>query len=449
MATLLERERELAVLDGALTEARRGRGQVVLIDASAGLGKTSLLRAAGQAADETGFTCLRARATTLERDFAYGCVRQLLEPVVAGVIAVPERDSLLDGAAALTQPLFTPSGIELSSRFADRSFAMLHGLYWLLNNLADGAPVALAIDDLHWSDAESLRFLNYLAPRLDGLRLAVLASTRSGARSTELARLAVSPEATVLRLAPLSVDATATLCARHMGAPVEPDFAAACHEATGGNPFFLEALLREAVERQLPTGSGEAVRVERIAPTAVTDAVLIRLSGASAAAGSLVRAVAVLGDGTSLAEAAAMTELPADEVAAAADQLVALDILRPAAHLEFAHPIVREAVRADIGPRELASVHARGARVLQRCGATDERIAAQIVEAAPAGDAERVELLRGVAGGRDRPRRTRRCPRLAAGGPWPSHRRTNPERTFSSSSDPPSFASARATPSPT
>ena len=60
---------------------------------------------------------------------------------------------------------------------------MLHGLYWLLNNLADERPVALAVDDLHWSDAESLRFLNYLAPRLDGLPLAVLASTRDRRRA--------------------------------------------------------------------------------------------------------------------------------------------------------------------------------------------------------------------------------------------------------------------------
>jgi DNA-binding CsgD family transcriptional regulator len=396
-ATLLERERELGVLGDALSEAGRGRGQVVLIETPAGLGKTSLLRAAGQTADETGFTCLRARATELERDFAYGCVRQLLEPVVAGAIAVPRQDGLFEGAAALSEPLFTPRGIELSSRFADRSFSMLHGLYWLLNNLADGGPVALVIDDLHWSDAESLRFLNYVAPRLDGLRLAVLASTRSGDRSPELARLAASPETTVLRPAPLSVDATASLCARRLGAMVEPDFAAACHEATGGNPFFLEALLREVEERQFPTSSGEAVRVQRIAPAAVTEAVLLRLSGASAAAGSVVRAVAVLGDGTTIAEAAAMTEHPDDDVAAAADQLVAMDIFRPAGSLEFAHPIVREAVRADIGPRELANDHARGARVLAGRGATDERIAAQIVEAAPAGDAERVELLRGVA----------------------------------------------------
>ena len=82
-ATLLEREREFEALDDALTEARLGRGQIVVVEAAAGLGKTSLLKAASRAADEVGFTCLRARASELERDSAYGCVRQLLEPAVA------------------------------------------------------------------------------------------------------------------------------------------------------------------------------------------------------------------------------------------------------------------------------------------------------------------------------------------------------------------------------
>ena len=57
---------------------------------------------------------------------------------------------------------------------------MLHGLYWLVNNLAADEPVALIVDDLHWADPETLRFLVYLAPRLDGLAVALLATTRPG-----------------------------------------------------------------------------------------------------------------------------------------------------------------------------------------------------------------------------------------------------------------------------
>ena len=373
-ATLLERDDELNAFGKALTEGRLGGGQVVVVEASAGLGKTSLLKAASQIASEAGFTCLRARATELERDFAYGCVRQLLETAVA-TLAVPERDRLFTGAAGLSEPLFSPTGIELSSRSADRSLSMLHGLYWLLNNLADVGPVALFVDDLHWSDAESLRFLNYLTPRLDGLCVVVLASTRRGEKPIDLARLMAGPETTVLRPSPLSIEATAALCERRLGAKVEPDFAAACREATGGNPFFLEALLGEAAQRRLAASSDEALRVRRIAPAEVTEAVLLRLSAAPPAAGALVRAVAVLGDGASLAEAAAMAELADEDAAGAADRLVALDILRPADRLEFAHPIVARPCAWTSVPRarQRPRPWRPDPRGMRRDGGTDRR----------------------------------------------------------------------------
>jgi DNA-binding CsgD family transcriptional regulator len=371
---------------------------VVVVEAPAGLGKTTLLRAAGRSAEEAGFACLRARATELERDFAYGCVRQLLEPAVARVTGA-DRDRLFDGTAALSKPLFAlTDGAPQPASPADRSFSMLHGLYWLLDHLTEDGPVAIFVDDLHWSDTASLRFLNYLAPRLDGLRLAVLASSRSGEGVTpDLARLAAAPETSVLRPGPLSTEATATMCERRLGAGVAPEFAAACHEATGGNPFFLEALLREAGDQGLAADARNAARVRGIGPASVAQAVLLHLSEKPAAATALVRAVAVLGDGASLAEAAGLAGLAEDEAARAADVLVALAILRPAEGLEFAHHIVREAVCADIGSHEAAQAHARAAELLAAAGASEERIAAQIMEAEPAGDAGRVELLRRVA----------------------------------------------------
>jgi DNA-binding CsgD family transcriptional regulator len=395
-ATLLEREAELTELGSALGEAQEGGGRVVLIEAPAGLGKTSLLRAGAEMAATAGFTCLRARASELERDFAYGCVRQLLEPGVAA-LSGPERERRFGGAAALSKPLFTPAGVLQSSPSVDSSLSILHGLYWLLNNLADEGPIGLFVDDLHWSDSESLRFLNYLAPRLDGLRLAVVASTRSGENlPADLTRLAASPETTVLRPASLSTDATAKLCELRLGSPVADEFAAACREATGGNPFYLEALLREASEQRFSPETREAIRVDRVGPAAVAQAVLLRLSGAPAAAAVLVRAVAVLGDGARLAEAAGLAGVDEAEAVGMADLLVGLAILRPAEGLEFAHPIVREAVYADIGPHQRAEAHARAAEILASGGASEERVAAQIVEAEPAGDAERVELLRRV-----------------------------------------------------
>lgn len=187
------------------------------------------------------------------------------------------------------------------------------------------------------------------------------------------------------------------LCERRLGRKVAHNFAAACRDATGGNPFFLEALLREAKEQNLATDGRDAARVRRIGPTAVAESVLLRLSGAPVAGGAVVRAVAVLGDGASLTEVAGLAELAEEEVARTADVLVALAILRPGEGLEFAHPIVREAVYTNIGPRERGKAHARAAGILAASGACEERIAAQLAQAAPAGDPERVELLRRVA----------------------------------------------------
>jgi DNA-binding CsgD family transcriptional regulator len=395
-ATLLERDLELSELGDTLSQAQRGRGRLVVIEAPAGLGKTSLLRAACDIGDEAGLACLRARASELERDFAYGCMRQLLEPVV-GKATGRRKSRLFEGAAALSKPLFEPTDLQQVPTRSDTAFSMFHGLYWLLNNLTDDRPLAVVIDDLHWADVESLRFLNYLAPRLDGLPLAVFASARSGEEvSPDLVRLAAGPETTVLRPRPLSTGATVRLCQRRLGAEVAPEFATACREATGGNPFFIEALLREIDEQGLSPDAREAARVREIGPQAVADAVLLHLSERPAAM-ALVRAVAVVGDGASLPEAGLLAELSPEDATGAADVLIALGILRSAEGLEFAHSIVREAVCAGIGAHERSQAHARAAPILAAAGASDERVAAQIAGAEPAGDPERVELLRRVA----------------------------------------------------
>jgi DNA-binding CsgD family transcriptional regulator len=397
-AVLLEREDELSRLDESLGEAHESHGRVVLVEGPAGIGKSSLLRAAFDLAEDKGFIGLRARANELERDFAYGCVRQLFEPVIARASDAERRD-FLTGAAGLAEPLFAPSSCPDVSPSADTSFSMLHGLYWLLNNLADESPVGLFVDDLHWADAESLRFVNYLAPRLDGIAVAVIASVRTGGEAVAgLDRLAGDLGTTVLRPGPLSTDGTAALCEHRLDSAVTHDFALACRDATGGNPFYLDALLREVREEEMATDARGAAQVRRMGPAAVAHGVLLRLSGSPPATSALVRAIAVLGDGATLGEAAALAELDRQQAATAADLLTALGLLTPGDALEFAHPIVREAVYADIGSHERSAAHARAADVLTATEASEERIAAQVTEAEPSGDEERVALLRRVAG---------------------------------------------------
>jgi hypothetical protein len=137
---LLERDVELNEIGACLDDAREGGGRLVLLEGVAGIGKTRLLRRARALARERGMQVLSARATELEREFAFGVVRQLLEPVLFAA-ADEERTRMLQGAAAGAAPVFerAPVGAEFPERTVESGFTKLAGLYWLLIDLASAS----------------------------------------------------------------------------------------------------------------------------------------------------------------------------------------------------------------------------------------------------------------------------------------------------------------------
>ena len=177
---LLEREQELSALDGLLTSGGSGGSRLVLIEGTAGIGKSRLIAELREHARSQDMRVLAAHGSDLEREFPFGVVRQLFEPLLADAA---HRSRLLADAAAAARPVFE----ELHSEAAagDVSFAALHGLYWLTVNLAVEQPLLLAVDDLHWCDRPSLRFLAYLARRLEGVDAVLAVGLRrpSGART--------------------------------------------------------------------------------------------------------------------------------------------------------------------------------------------------------------------------------------------------------------------------
>nr|MDQ3936922.1 ATP-binding protein [Actinomycetota bacterium] len=171
---LLDREEELRAIDGALERARAGAGGLVVVEGPPGIGKTRLLEVARGRARESGFLVLAARASELDRAFPLGVVRQLFEPLLVNADA-RRRGLLLRGAAAQAAPLL----VEVPEDDGPRpSLERFHALYWLTANLADLGPLALVIDDVHWADAGSQRFLEFLAPRIEGLPVLVALATR-------------------------------------------------------------------------------------------------------------------------------------------------------------------------------------------------------------------------------------------------------------------------------
>ena len=401
---LFERDAELAELRSALQDARSGAGRLVVIEGEAGIGKTGLVAAASEEAGEAGLRALGARGTELERDFPFALIRQLFEPVL--VAAGPdERRELLAGLARPAGPVV---GVEPEEEGApspaesllDPSFATLNALFWLLSNLAESRPLLLAVDDAHWSDRASLQFLRFLLPRLPDLPVALVVAARPaepGAEVELLAGLSTDPAARVLRPRALGPDAVAQMVRDALGAQADDAFCAACHETTGGSPFLLRELLGELRAQDSTGAAADVARVAEVAPSAIQQAVLVRLAGLPGEARALARAVAVLGDDADVRAAAALAGIEPEAAGAPVDSLVAAGILEPTRPLRFRHPLLRNAVHADIPPMELAAAHAEAARLVAAAGGEPERVAVHLLGVEPAGDPEVVETLAAAA----------------------------------------------------
>ena len=104
-AELLDREQEIAEISALLEGARSGAGRALVIEGPPGIGKTELLRRTRALARKRGFLALSATGAEVERDFAYGVVRQLLEQPLAQSSS-EQRASLLSGAASLARIAF-------------------------------------------------------------------------------------------------------------------------------------------------------------------------------------------------------------------------------------------------------------------------------------------------------------------------------------------------------
>jgi DNA-binding CsgD family transcriptional regulator len=396
---LLERAGERVLLGRALDEARAGQGRLIMLEGEAGIGKTALLELAMRLAAERGLRVLSARSAALEEGFGYGIVRQLFESTL--LRAPPRRRAaLLEGPAAHAGPVF---GLAASGGGppdpSDAAFAVQHGLYRLTATLAREAPLLLCIDDAHWADGASLRWIAYLARRLPELPACVIVARRLGEPSGHdalLDELRAAAGAGVVVPAPLSYGVTSALAAAVLGDEADPRLARACQEATGGNPLLLGELLRALAEHPEPAALS-VQDVRRLGPQRVADEVIRRLRRLPPQALHLAQAISVLDVDAELRHAAAVAGLAPREAQAAADGLTLARLLAPGRPMQFVHPIMRAAVYAEVPPAQRAAAHRHAAEVLDAEPAGADRAAVHLLATEPAGDAWVIERLRAAA----------------------------------------------------
>ncbi len=375
---------------------------MVVIEGPPGVGKSTLIAHVLAQAEQANMVTLSAAATALDRPVAFGLARQLFGPVLA-TVGTRRRAALLDGAARPARRLFArPDAVATGPPGSE---GVIEGLYWLTENLSagvhdggDGRPLVFAFDDAHWSDEGSLRFLGRLVSHLRSLSALLVVASRPndpGAASL-LDDLVAHPLAEVLRPAALSDQGSERLV-RVAFPDAEPPFAQACSRASGGNPFFLTALLDDLAGEGVPATAETAAGIDRLVPSAAARSILIRLARLPVPAVALARSLAVLGDRSPLHRVATLADLDRDTSEDAADALAGAHLINAADPLTFTHPLIGAAIAADVPSFARGRAHRAAAELLAGSDAPDARVAAHLLACRPQGDPWVVSTLRSAA----------------------------------------------------
>jgi DNA-binding CsgD family transcriptional regulator len=405
----------------ALAHARAGHGRFLALDSPAGMGKTRLLDAICARADD--MELLRVSGSSMERGYAFGLVRDLFEPWLRTADHT-SRSLVLSGPAGQAAPVFAPEPTVAPAPAEPGS--LIRGLFHLTINLAALRPLLIVVDDAHWADEPSLRFLAYLTAHIDEARALVMMACRpvepGGADVGDVLRRSSDR----LPVGPFSQAATSRLVEYFLPGSEAP-LAKRCHTAAGGIPAFVVELCRTLADDRAARHALVVGRSRELAPAAVAHSVTRRVSAFGPDAVSLAEAVAVLGPDARVRPAAALAGLEPEYAARLGAQLAHAGLLAYAEPLTFVAPIVRTVVYLSIPPTQRSLRHAAAARLLAAASPADSPAADHLLLSEPAGDPAAVAILRTAArraGRAGRPRRAARYLRRALAEPPPAGERT-------------------------
>ncbi|WP_111720229.1 AAA family ATPase [Homoserinimonas sp. OAct 916] len=395
VGTLYERDRELEALTTLIEEAAGGLGGLGLVEGGLGAGKTRLLAELTERAERAGFRVLCARGREREQATPFGVVRQLFDELAAS----DDSARLFSGAAGAALSLLD-AGSDAAILLSDDGVSVMRGLHSLTVELARTQPLAITIDDLTRCDPSSLRFVTYLAARLEHLAVLLLVAVPDRSNDQDAAlveELARNPGAITVRPTMLSRDAVRDLLRERFGVEPGPGVAHACFLATGGNPLLVTELSRAAHDEGLQADAATPVDFQRVGARAAARIVRARLAQLDPDAAPVARALSVFGSGASITGLSSLTGLTESRVALACHSLIDGELLNPEPPLEFLYPVIGAAVYHDLAPGERELQHARAARVLLDAGEPVSQVAAQLVRVPPRGARWIVDLLRQAA----------------------------------------------------
>ncbi|MDH6626355.1 tetratricopeptide (TPR) repeat protein [Streptomyces sp. LBL] len=409
-ASLWERDAEVdAVVRAieALGTDRSSAGTLLVIRGEAGFGKTALLAETRRIAERHGCRVWSARGGQTLRSVPFNVVRQLLQPALVSLMPEEAREYLGDcydnagPALGLTEP---------GERQADPQ-GVTEGLVAVVRRLTRRDwPLVLLIDDAHWADQETLRWLAAFTERLHDLSVLVVVARRPAEVSGESARLLDTVAATAghpaTTLSALTPQGTSGLTRATLGEHADPPFCREVWAVTDGNPYETVELLAKVRDSGLEPTEGAAGQLRALNRAARGGGLVARLEELGIDATRFAWAAAVLGTGIAVDMVAKLATLSRDEAVHCAELLRSAryltspdpaDAQADGGDLEFVHPLIATAVYESIPPALCTAMHGIAAQVVTDSGRGAAAASRHLLRVHPDDDEELVEQLREAA----------------------------------------------------
>jgi class 3 adenylate cyclase len=378
---LVGRDSELSTLEDALLSALRGDGGVVIVGGEAGMGKTRLVNALATRARTLGCVVLAGGCSEAELSLPY---LPFLEAVgnYLSTTEVRELGQRLGPAASELAQLFpqlgSPPGSATES--VQAKLRLFESILILLRDAARHRALLLILEDLQWADPATRELLDYATRRLRSTSVLVVATYRTDEMHRKHALLPTiqgwrrNGQVELVELKALNAKQIADMvCAIFEERSISDEFRDFLHERSEGNPFVLEEMLRDAIDRgdifRKETGwDRKAVSEIRIPPN-VRDTILQRLERLSREDVGVLSAASVMGRSFDIDSLAEVAEVDGNAVLSALEASVSAQLIeeeeRRSGCYRFRHALTQEAIYEDlVAPRRL-QLHSRVADVME------------------------------------------------------------------------------------
>ena len=375
------RKKELGALEAALEQALDGSAQVVAVVAEAGIGKSRLCYEFVQLCRERGLEVHQANALPHAQAVPFLPILEYLrdyfgigesdsdetarDKIAGRVVRLAEELTealpLLYDFLGVADPERPAPAMDPEAREA-RLFDVMHRI---THARSERHPAVLVVEDLHWLDPGSERFLENLIASLPGTRTLLVVNFRPEYEPPWTDKRYYR----TLLLEPLGPEASDELLAHLLGEDPSvralPDL---IRERTRGNPFFIEELVQVLVEDGILAGTRGAHRLvaplEQLpTPQTVQALVASRIDGLGERAKQLLQVASVIGKRFSRALLESVSELSRPELSAALRHLIDRGFvyeraLSPAAEYSFQHPLTQETAYGTQLQQSRAHTHA-------------------------------------------------------------------------------------------